>query len=103
MSALGGTVFRANRVSVEDEKDAREQAATKAEIAHLKEEQSTARQEDKAKIQKKIDTLNAKLQSKQQQAEATIRSAKDRGGSKTPRLGREVKEIFRRKQGENRG
>ena len=68
MSVLGGTVFRANRVSVEDEKDAREQAATKAEIAHLKEEQSKARQEDKAKIQNKIDALNAKLQAKQQKA-----------------------------------
>jgi uncharacterized membrane protein len=68
MSALGGTVFRANRVSVEDEKDAREQAATKAEIAHLKDEQSKANQENKAKIQNKIDTLNAKLQAQQQRA-----------------------------------
>jgi len=68
MAALGGIVFRANRVSVEDEKDAREEAATKAEIAHLKDEQSKARQEDKAKIQNKIDTLNAKLQAKQQKA-----------------------------------
>jgi uncharacterized membrane protein len=68
MAGLGGTVFRANRVSVEDEKNAREQAAMKTEIAHLKEEQSKARQEDKAKLQKKIDALNAKLQAKQQQA-----------------------------------
>jgi len=68
MSALGGTVFRANRVSVEQEKDAKDEAATKAEIAHLKDEQSKATQENKAKIQKKIDTLNASLQLRQQRA-----------------------------------
>jgi uncharacterized membrane protein len=68
MSALGGTVLRANRVSVEKEQDAQDEAATKAEIAHLKEEQAHAKQEDKAKIQRKIDALNAKNQSRRQKA-----------------------------------
>jgi len=68
MATLGGTVFRANRVSIEQEKDAKDEAATKAEIAHLKDEQSKATQENKAKIQNKIDGLNAKLQARQQRA-----------------------------------
>jgi uncharacterized membrane protein len=68
MEALRGTIFRATRESVAEEQDARDQAALKAEIDQLKQEQAQARQEDKAKIQKKIDALNGKLNEKVQRA-----------------------------------
>lgn len=69
MEALGGTVMRATRQSVEQEQDAKEDAAAKARIAHLKDEQAHAKQEDKAKIQAKIDAENAKLQARKQKSQ----------------------------------
>jgi uncharacterized membrane protein len=68
MSDLGGTVFRANRVSVEDEQEKEEEAAMNVEIAQLKEEQAQASGSNKEKIQAKISSLNAKLQLKKQKA-----------------------------------
>ena len=68
MGALGGSVSRVTRQSVESAQDARDEAALKAEIAHLKEEQSHSEQKDKSKIQAKIDGLNAMLQAKTQKA-----------------------------------
>lgn len=68
MEMLGGTVFRANRVSVEKEKDAKDEAALKSQIADLKEELTKAKAEDRAKIQQKIYVLYAKLQARQQEA-----------------------------------
>ena len=68
MSGIGGTVFRANRVSVEDEQEKEDEAAMNAEIAQLKEEQAQASGDNKAKIQAKIDSLNSKLQLKKQKA-----------------------------------
>ncbi len=61
MEALGGTVFRSARVSVENKQYTRDVAAFKAEIAQLKAEQAKARADQKAKFQTKIDTLNKKL------------------------------------------
>ncbi len=68
MEALGGIVFRATREDVEQTQNARDQAALNAEISRLKEEQAQAREEDKAKLQTKINALQAKLQAKMQQA-----------------------------------
>jgi len=64
MEALGGTVFRSPRENVEDEQDAREVTARKAEIAQLKAEKARARTERKAKLQAKIDKLQEKLYTK---------------------------------------
>jgi uncharacterized membrane protein len=64
MRALGGSVFRATRESVQKELDAKDQEALKAEIDHLKKEQAQAQQNQKAKIQTKIDHLSKKLQTK---------------------------------------
>jgi len=68
MEALGGTVFRAARENVEDEQDAREVAALRAEIAQFKAEQVQARADQKAKLQAKIDNLQKKLNAKLEQA-----------------------------------
>jgi uncharacterized membrane protein len=69
MEALGGTVFRSSRESFEDQRDASEIAAMKADLAQLKAEQGRSQAEHKVKLQKKIDNLRAKLQSKLDQAQ----------------------------------
>jgi uncharacterized membrane protein len=81
MGSLGGSVFRATRESVQKEQDARDEAALKAEMAHLKEEQTKAGQKDKAKIQAKIDGLDAKLRMKIQKAKE--RSEQERKETET--------------------
>jgi len=68
METLGGTVFRVARENVEDDQYARDVATIKADIAQLKAEQAKSRADQKAKLQKKIDNLNTKLQSKLAQA-----------------------------------
>jgi len=77
MEALGGTVIRTDRRTVEGDQRAREVAELKAEIAQLKAEQAQARADRKAMIQAKIDKLNAKLEARQEEAKkrsAQIRS-----------------------------
>jgi uncharacterized membrane protein len=80
MEALGGTVFRVTRENVEDDQYARDVATIKADIAQLKAEQAKSRADQKAKLQKKIDNLNTKLQSKltqaKQRSEQRAREAK---------------------------
>jgi uncharacterized membrane protein len=68
MELLGGTVLRTPRRSVEEEQRAKDVAALRAEIAQLKTEQAQARANRKAKLQARIDTLNAKLDAKLEQA-----------------------------------
>lgn len=68
MEALGGVVFRTARAHFEEERQAMEAAALRAEIDRLKAEHAQARAERKAKLQAKIDNLNTKLQDKLDQA-----------------------------------
>jgi len=64
LEALGGTVVRTTRKSVENDQRAREIAELRAEIAQLKAEHAQARADRKAKIQARIDKLNARLQAR---------------------------------------
>jgi uncharacterized membrane protein len=68
MEAVGGVVFRSLRTTVEDDQRARDVAELKDEIAQLKAEHAQARAERKAKLQARIDALNAKIQEKLDQA-----------------------------------
>jgi len=68
MEALGGTVLRTAKRTVEDDQRARDVAALRAEIDQLKAEQARARGERKAKFQAKIDKLNARLEAKLDEA-----------------------------------
>lgn len=80
MEALGGIVFRTARQHFEADQRARDVAELKTEIAELKAEHASAQADRKAKLQTKIDTLNAKLQQKLQQAKQRseqIRSEND--------------------------
>jgi uncharacterized membrane protein len=68
MEALGGVVFRAATKSIEHDQRAREEAELRAEIDALKAEHARARADRKAKLQARIDHLNAKLQDRLEQA-----------------------------------
>jgi len=64
MEALGGTVFRAARKSIEHDQRARDIAALRADIDQLKAEYAKARADRKAKIKARTEQLEAKLQAK---------------------------------------
>jgi hypothetical protein len=64
MEALGGSVIRTARKSVEDEQRVREVTDLRSEIDQLKAEYAQARADRKAKIQARIDKLNGKLQAR---------------------------------------
>lgn len=68
MEALGGTIFRAARKSVEQDQRARDIAALREEIGQLKVECAKARADRRAKLKAKIDKLEASLQTKVEEA-----------------------------------
>jgi len=68
MEGLGGLVFRTARRQFEADQRSRDVAELKAEIAELKAEHAEAKADRKVKLQAKVDSLNAKLQQKIQQA-----------------------------------
>jgi uncharacterized membrane protein len=65
MEALGGTVFRRALWLVQEEVRREEIAAMKADLAQFKSEVSKAHAERKAKLQKKIEQLEAKIDATQ--------------------------------------
>lgn len=64
MEGLGGIVFRTARSAFEYDQMAKDEALLRAEIGQLKAEHARAKADRKAKLQSKIDQLNAKLQKK---------------------------------------
>jgi len=64
MEELGGNIFRRSLAEVVDTQDERDIATFKADIDQLEAEHADARAERKAKLQGRIDTLNAKLSAK---------------------------------------
>jgi uncharacterized membrane protein len=70
MEALGGYLYRRSLSEVVDTEDERDIASMKADIAQLKAEHADARTERKAKLQARIDALNAKLQEKLEKSKA---------------------------------
>jgi len=68
MDELGGEVFRSPKTVVEDDQTERDVTELKAEIAEAKAERAAARAEAKAKLDARIDDLNAKLQAKLDEA-----------------------------------
>ncbi len=65
MEALGGTVFRRALWLVQEQVRREEIAAMKADLAQFKSEISKAHADRKAKLQKKIDQLEAKIEARQ--------------------------------------
>jgi uncharacterized membrane protein len=68
MEGLGGVVLRTSRQNVQDDQRARDVAALREEIDQLKAEHAKARADRKAKLQAKIEGLNAKLQHRLEEA-----------------------------------
>jgi uncharacterized membrane protein len=68
MEAIGGQVFRRSVAEVQDKIEDEHVAAMKADLAQMKAEHAQARAEQKAKLEAKIDTLEAKLQAQLQNA-----------------------------------
>jgi len=75
MEAIGGIVFRRALSDVEDTVDDEDVAAIKADIAQMKAEHAQARTDRKAKLQEKINQLNAKLQAHLQKAKEQRQAA----------------------------
>jgi len=86
MEAAGGVVFRSLKSAVEDDLRARDVAELKQEIAQLQAEHAQAQAERKAKIQARIDSLNAKLQTKVDQAKQRSEQIKSETEAKVQAL-----------------
>jgi len=70
IEAVGGQIFRRSLWEVVDTENERDKAAIKADIAQLRAELANASAERKAKLQAKIDALNAKLKENSEKAKA---------------------------------
>lgn len=68
MEAIGGTVFRRALWQVRDDVADKEIAAMNADLAQLREEMSRTRDERRAKLQKKIEQLQAAIDAQLQKA-----------------------------------
>ena len=68
MEKLGGTVLRRALWEVEESVRREEIAAMKADVAQFKTELSDANAERRAKLQKKVDQLQAKIETQQKKA-----------------------------------
>ncbi len=86
IQALGGTVFRTAKKSVEDDQRARDVARLRAEIDQLRAEHARARADRKAKLQAEIDNLNGKLQAKLDQAKQRSEQIKSETEAKVQAL-----------------
>jgi uncharacterized membrane protein len=100
MEALGGTVLRRALWEVEKSQDDEEIAAMKADLKQLKSEISQANADRKAKLQKKIDQLGAKIDAKivkaaqrQDAFEARQKTKKDILKKNAAAAGRALKEL----------
>lgn len=86
MEALGGTVYRTARKTVEHDQRAQDVAALRTEIDQLKTEHARAQGERKAKLQAEIDKLNAKLEAKLDQAKQRSEQIKSESEAKLQAL-----------------
>ena len=93
MEALDGVVFRRARKDVQDDQAARDVAAMREEIDQLKAEQAQARADRKAKLQAKIDNLNAKLQHKLDQAKQRSERIKSETETKVQALQKKAAKV----------
>jgi uncharacterized membrane protein len=82
MEGLGGTVHRRYRADVEDEQIERDIEATRTELQDLKEELEETNEENKAKVQAKIDAAKARLEADGDKAKAKVEALKERGDAK---------------------
>src|SRR4029079_2452256 len=82
MEALGGHVFRRNRIALEDAYYERQIAADREELAALEAELKKAAAERKARLEARIEDTRHKLRDKQDQLKARVESTKREGEAK---------------------
>jgi uncharacterized membrane protein len=90
MEALGGQIFRRNRIDVEDAMFAKEVAAYEAELDQLEAELEKASAERKAKIQKRIQDTKQKLQSEREEIKSRMESVKREGDARIDSLQKQI-------------
>jgi uncharacterized membrane protein len=86
MDALGGRVFRRNRVEVEDAFFEKEIAAYRAELDALEAELSKASAQRKARLEVRLRETRAKLEARQERLKARIHAVKEEGDAKMESL-----------------
>ena len=91
MEALGGHVFRRNRIAVEDAYYERQIAADREELAALEAELKKASAERKARLEARIEDTRHKLQDKRDELKARIESTKREGEAKIESLQQQLK------------
>ena len=90
MEALGGRIFRRNRIDVEDAMFAKEMAAYEVELDELEAELEKSSAERKARIQERIQETKRKLQSKREDLKARMDSVKREGDAKIESLQKQI-------------
>lgn len=101
MGALGGVVFRMARENFQDDQSTRDVAALRKEIEQLKSEEieqlkaehARARADQKAKLQARIDNLNAKLQHNLEQAKQRSEQIKSETEAKVQALQKKAAKV----------
>lgn len=91
MEELGGIVNRTTKKNFEADLRARDAALLRSEVDHLKAERAKARADRKAKLQAKIDSLNARLQAKQAAAKTRGEQLKSESDAKIQALNEKEK------------
>jgi uncharacterized membrane protein len=91
MEALGGQVFRRNRIEMEDAYYQRQIAADRDELIALEAERQKASAERKARLEARIEDTRHKLQDKRDALEARIESVKREGDAKIDSLQQQLK------------
>jgi uncharacterized membrane protein len=91
MEALGGHVFRHNRIEIEDAYEERQIVAYREELIALEAEHQKASAERKAKIQARIEATRQKLRAKQDQLKTRIETVKREGDAKIESLQQQLK------------
>jgi uncharacterized membrane protein len=91
MEALGGHVFRRNRIEIEDAYYEKQIAADRAELAELEAELKKASAERKARLEARIEDARHKLQDKRDELKARIESVTREGEAKIESLQQQLK------------
>jgi uncharacterized membrane protein len=90
MEALGGQIFRRNRIQVEDAYFEKEIAADQAELEALEAEWAKASAERKARMQARVQETRRKLQAKHGELRTRIEAVKREGEAKIESLQRQI-------------
>jgi len=91
MEKLGGTVFRRALWEVQEQIEDEDIAAMKADVTQFKNEMAKAHAERKAKLQKKVDQLQAKIEAQEKKAKERREAFQARQKAKTAILKRNAK------------